>query len=104
MVPPQETPYPGSNLFSLASGGAIFVRDPHQKIVHEQLNGGELAPFTEQDWDLILPLSGENERLFGISIEDHLLTVEGHKRTPEQVFRTVHPLKKTILTGSEEWE
>ncbi len=27
-VVPQETPYPGSNLFSLASGGAIFVRDP----------------------------------------------------------------------------
>ena len=30
---PQETPYPGSNLFSLASGGAIFVRDPHHQLV-----------------------------------------------------------------------
>jgi glutamate synthase domain-containing protein 3 len=29
----QVTPYPGSNLFSLASGGAIFVRDPQKKIV-----------------------------------------------------------------------
>ena len=37
---PQETPYPGSNLFSLASGGAIFVRDPDHKIIPEQLNGG----------------------------------------------------------------
>ena len=27
-VVPQATPYPGSNLFSLASGGAIYVRDP----------------------------------------------------------------------------
>jgi glutamate synthase domain-containing protein 3 len=33
-----ESPYPGSNLFSLASGGAIFVRDPHHKLVTEQLN------------------------------------------------------------------
>src|SRR3972149_5813442 len=24
----QATPFPGSNLFSLASGGAIYVRDP----------------------------------------------------------------------------
>jgi glutamate synthase domain-containing protein 3 len=35
-VVPQETPYPGSNLFSLASGGAIFLRDPFHKIVPEQ--------------------------------------------------------------------
>ena len=25
----QETPYPGSNLFSLASGGAVYMRDPY---------------------------------------------------------------------------
>ncbi len=25
-----DEPYPGSNIFSLASGGAIYVRDPHQ--------------------------------------------------------------------------
>jgi len=39
-VVPQESPYPGSNLFSLASGGAIYIRDPHHKLVPEQLNGG----------------------------------------------------------------
>ena len=33
-----ETPYPGSNLFSLASGGAIYVRDPHNKL-SESTNG-----------------------------------------------------------------
>jgi len=38
---PLEIPYPGSNIFSLASGGAIFVRDPHKTIVPEQLNGGQ---------------------------------------------------------------
>ena len=101
---PLETPYPGSNLFSLASGGAIFVRDPYRQIIPEQLNGGELGPFTERDWQLIRPYLEENERLFGISIEDHLLAVDGQPRTPDQVYRTVHPVKKTILTGSEEWE
>ncbi|MBI5583855.1 MAG: glutamate synthase [Deltaproteobacteria bacterium] len=103
-VRPQETPYPGANLFSLASGGAIFVRDPRQQIQPEQLNGGELAPFTARDWELIRPYLEENERLFGISIDEHLLTVDGHQLNPDQVYRTVQPLKKTILTGSEEWE
>ena len=101
---PQETPYPGSNLFSLASGGAIFVRDPDQKIIPEQLNGGELAPFTDKDWELIRPYLEENERLFGIAIQEHLLTVAGEVKSPAQVYRTVQPLKRTVLTGSEEWE
>jgi glutamate synthase domain-containing protein 1/glutamate synthase domain-containing protein 3 len=102
---PQETPYPGANLFSLASGGAIYIRDPHQKIVAEQLNGGEIVPFSEEDWQLILPYLKENERLFGISIEDHLLTVNGQRQTPSQVFRTVQPAKQTVLaSGLDEWE
>lgn len=101
---PQETPYPGSNLFSLASGGAIFVRDPDHKIIPEQLNGGELAPFTDKDWELIRPYLEENERLFGIAIKEDLLTVAGEVKTPAQVYRTVQPLKRTVLTGSEEWE
>ena len=103
-VQPQATPYPGANLFSLASGGALFVRDPHHQIIPEQLNGGELASFSDRDWELIRPYLEENERLFGISIEDHLLTVDGQIRTPGAVYRTVQPLKKTIITGSEEWE
>jgi glutamate synthase domain-containing protein 1/glutamate synthase domain-containing protein 3 len=101
---PQVTPYPGSNLFSLASGGAIFVRDPDQRIIPEQLNGGELAPFTDKDWELIRPYLEENERLFGIAIEGDLLTVAGELKSPTQVYRTVQPLKRTVLTGSEEWE
>jgi glutamate synthase domain-containing protein 1/glutamate synthase domain-containing protein 3 len=104
-IVPQETPYPGSNLFSLASGGAIFIRDPYQKIVDEQLNGGAIYPFSEEDWQLILPYLQENERLFGISIEGHLLNVDGQKRAPGEVFRTVRPAKaKPPTDGLEEWE
>jgi glutamate synthase domain-containing protein 1/glutamate synthase domain-containing protein 3 len=108
---PLETPYPGSNIFSLASGGAIFVRDPHQTIVPEQLNGGQISPFTETDWNLILPYLKENERLFGISIEDHLLMVDGKKRSPGEVYRTIGAVKLSVLAGgntamvmNEEWE
>ncbi len=98
-VIPQETPYPGSNLFSLASGGAIFVRDPHKKIVPEQLNGGEILPFSERDWELIFPYLKENERLFGISIDDHLLTVDGKKMRPEEIYRTISAVKISVLSS-----
>src|SRR4030042_496199 len=64
-----DSPYPGSNIFSLASGGAIYVRDPHRKLVDEQLNGGEFAEITDADWKLIRPYLEENERLFAITVE-----------------------------------
>ena len=41
-------PYPGSNLLSLASGGAIYVRDPHRTLVDEQLNGGAYRPLARR--------------------------------------------------------
>jgi glutamate synthase domain-containing protein 1/glutamate synthase domain-containing protein 3 len=101
----QRTPYPGSNLFSLASGGAIYIRDPYQQVVEEQLNGGELVDLTEADWNLILPYLQENERLFGISVEHDLLFVDGHQRQPDQVYRKVQPVKLAVLTKVEEsWE
>jgi hypothetical protein len=102
---PQRTPYPGSNLFSLASGGALYIRDPYQQVVDEQLNGGEIVPLTAADWNLILPYLQENERLFGISIENDLLWVDGHRRHPDQVYRKVQPVKLAILTKIEDsWE
>jgi len=106
-VTPQEIPYPGSNLFSLASGGALFIRDPRHHIVLEQLNGGQIFPFTNRDWLLILPYLKENERLFGITIDD-LLTVDGVKRKPEEVYRTIGAVKLSVLSASafamnEEW-
>ena len=108
-VVPLEIPYPGSNIFSLASGGAIFVRDPHQTIVQEQLNGGQILPFRKKDWKLILPYLKENERLFGIAI-DALLTVDGRLCKPEEVYRTIGAVKLSVLAGTaaiamnEEWE
>ena len=109
-VIPLDAPYPGSNLFSLASGGAIFVRDPHNKLVAEQLNGGEFSAFTERDWELILPYLRENERLFGISIDEHLLMVDGVRKRPNEVFRRIQAVRLAVLTGKmeqaslEEWE
>ena len=88
---PQPTPYPGSNLFSLASGGAIYIRDPFQTVDEQQLNGGEIVALDGRDWELILPFLKENERLFGISIEDHLLIVDGEKKSPLEVYRKVRP-------------
>lgn len=83
-------PYPGSNMFSLASGGAIFIRDPYRICVDGQLNGGVYLSLTQEDWELILPYIEENERLFGIKIDD-LLTVDGQLQPPEKVYRKVVP-------------
>jgi glutamate synthase domain-containing protein 1/glutamate synthase domain-containing protein 3 len=96
----QAMPFPGSNLFSLASGGAIYVRDPHQRLEKEQLNGGEFALLEEKDWKLILPYLRENERLFGISVEKNLLTVDGKRRRPEEVYRKVGAVKLSVLSAS----
>jgi glutamate synthase domain-containing protein 3 len=101
-VKEMPAPYPGSNLFSLASGGAIYVRDPHRRIVDEQLNGGELVPMSNEDWELILPYLEENERLFGISIEEHLLNAGGRCRPPEDIYRKVRPVKLAVLTEIED--
>jgi glutamate synthase domain-containing protein 1/glutamate synthase domain-containing protein 3 len=105
-VVPLAEPYPGSNLFSLASGGAIYVRDPHQKVVNQQLNGGKFTALTQADWDLILSYLQENERLFEIRIDD-LLTVDGRQCKPEEVYRKVTPValkalaKVAALPGKE---
>jgi glutamate synthase domain-containing protein 1/glutamate synthase domain-containing protein 3 len=98
----QPTPFPGSNLFSLASGGALYVRDPHSRLAKEQLNGGEFAPLSEKDWKLILPYLEENERLFGISVDHDLLTVRGEKRRPEEVYRKVGAVKLSVLAAQQE--
>ncbi len=94
----QRTPYPGSNLFSLASGGAIFVRDPHKKLTNEQLNGGEFTDFTEKDWNLILPYLKKNEQFFDISVEKDLLSVNGLQRDPGEVYRSVRAIKLDVLS------
>ena len=97
----QASPYPGSNLFSLASGGAIYLRDPHNKVVESQLNGGVFSSIGDKDWRLIRGYLEENERLFGIRVED-LLTVDGELRDPHDVYRKVSAVKLSVLSGSEE--
>jgi len=92
----QPLPYPGSNLFSLASGGAIYVRDPRRQLVETQLNGGKFAELNGADWRLILPYLEENERLFGISIERDLLVVDGERRRPREVYRKVMPAAAAV--------
>jgi glutamate synthase domain-containing protein 1 len=100
---PLETPYAGSNIFSLASGGAIFVRDPYKRLADEQLNGGQFNQFSEVDWDLIRPYLEENEKLFGITIRE-LLTVDGKVRRPAEVYRVIGAAKSTVLSASKEEE
>ena len=93
----QPAPYPGSNLFSLASGGAIYLRDPDHRVVDEQLNGGKFTDMTPADWELILPYLQENERLFGVSVENDLLMVRGKPRGYEQVYRKVQAVTLDVL-------
>ena len=92
-----ERPYPGSNLFSLASGGAIYMRDPHGVVVEEQLNGGVFGELSDEDWDLIHPYLLENEKHFGITI-DQLLTVDGVRLAPADVYRKVEAVPLSVLT------
>jgi len=99
-IVPQPTPYPGSNLFSLASGGAIYIRDPHQQVVERQLNGGVFSLLGDKDWRLIRSYLIKNERLFGIRLQD-LLTVDGQVRAPQEVYRKVSAVKLSVLAGSE---
>jgi glutamate synthase domain-containing protein 3 len=97
-----DTPYLGGNLFSLASGGAIYIRDPRYRLVNDQLNGGEFSPLTVEDWDLIRPSLEENESIFGIPIS-RLLTVEGTQRTPAHVYRKIRPAGHKALMPEEAW-
>jgi glutamate synthase domain-containing protein 1/glutamate synthase domain-containing protein 3 len=98
-IVPQPAPYPGGNLFSLASGGAIYVRDPYRLVVESQLNGGKLVSLTNADWALIHPYLEENERLFGIQVQT-LLTVDDSLKRPEEVYRKVAAIRQGALNSS----
>lgn len=97
-----ETPYPGGNLFSLASGGAIYVRDPERKLTDDQLNGGEYAALSPEDWDAARPYLEENEAYFGISVRS-LLTVRGKELSPAEVYRKIRPSGHKALLPEEGW-
>lgn len=93
---PLHLPYPGSNLFSLASGGALYIRDPHQTVIPQQLNGGRIVGLSRADWALIKPYLVENERLFRVKL-DQLLTVDGTRLPPSRVYRKIMPIQSAIL-------
>lgn len=93
-------PYPGGNLFSLASGGAIYIRDPRKSVGEDQLNGGRISRLTEADWRLVLPYLRENERLFGIPVEGFLLRVDGVSKAPEEVYRKIEAVPLVTLAGA----
>ena len=95
-----ETPYPGGNLFSLASGGAIYIRDPTGSVGVDQLNGGQLSSMTEYDWNLILPYLEENQRLFGVDIQG-LLRVSSELRQHSGVYRKIEapPIRPLATHG-----
>ena len=96
-----ETPYPGGNLFSLASGGAIYLRDPKRKVGLDQLNGGQLTTVESSDWKLILPYLQENERLFNVKVEE-LLRIEGQAANPSIAYRKVEAIPlKALATLNE---
>jgi len=97
-----DTPYPGGNLFSLASGGALFLRDPHARVGADQLNGGIFADFQAEHWALVRPMLEENERLFGIPVS-RLLNVDGELQAPERVYRVVLPAGHKALQPEEAW-
>lgn len=97
-----ETPYPGGNLFSLASGGAIYLRDPDKVVSEDQLNGGEFYSFTPADWELIKPYLETNARLFNIPL-DYLLEVDGVVQSPEKVYRKISPSSVRALQAEESW-
>jgi glutamate synthase domain-containing protein 3 len=95
-------PYPGGNLFSLASGGAVYVRDPRGCLGDDQLNGGEFAPFTLGDWEAVRPMLEENERLFGIPVS-RLLSLEGAPLRPGDAYRKIRPSGHKALMPEEAW-
>jgi len=97
-----DTPYPGGNLFSLASGGAIYVRDPRGRVSPAQLNGGEFVPLAPEDWALIEPYLETNARHFGIPVA-RLLEVDGRAAPPERVYRKIRPRAHKALQAEEAW-
>jgi glutamate synthase domain-containing protein 1/glutamate synthase domain-containing protein 3 len=97
-----ETPYPGGSLFSLASGGAIYIRDPYNKVTTYQLNGGEFTEVTDRDWAVIQHYLKENEQLFAIPLV-RLLEVEGRVLSPREVYRKIRPSAIQVLQAEEAW-
>ncbi len=95
-------PYPGGNLFSLASGGAIYIRDPRDEVREDQLNGGMFTSMTKQDEDLIIPYLQENERIFDIPLQ-RLLTKNDHHCSFQEAYRKIIPRPTHLVDPEAAW-
>ncbi len=95
-IEPLKEPYPGGNLLSLASGGAVYIRDPGKKVTEKQLNGGIIEPITASDWRVMEQLLVKNEEFFGIRIRD-LLIVDGVEKKAEEVYRKILPAESEVF-------
>jgi glutamate synthase domain-containing protein 1/glutamate synthase domain-containing protein 3 len=96
------TPYPGGNLFSLSSGGAIYMRDPEHLVGKDQLNGGRFMELDQRDWGVIQPYLEENERLFGIRIAEGLLRKGESVSDWSEAYRKIEAVKLEALTTAED--
>ncbi len=65
-----------------------------------QLNGATFVPFKQADFHVILPYLLTNQELFGISIRDDLLMVDGVLKWSKEVFRKV---VASPATGKLDW-
>jgi glutamate synthase domain-containing protein 3 len=92
------SPFPGGNLFSLASGGAIYLRDPEKLVEEDQLNGGRFRKPDQQDWNVIRPYLETNERLFGIKVESELLRRGDLPLDWSQAYRKIEAVPLEALT------
>lgn len=68
----------------------------------DRLNGGEFVPFDDRHWKLIAPLLEENERLLGIPL-DWILSLDGQRRAPEDIYRMILPARLKALQPEEAW-
>jgi glutamate synthase domain-containing protein 1/glutamate synthase domain-containing protein 3 len=96
-----QTPYPGGNLFSLASGGAIYLRDSDQHVGDDQLNGGRFTELSQRDWDIIRTYLEENERLFGIKLAEELLRKNGSAIDWSRAYRKIEAIELEALTMTQ---
>jgi len=89
-------------LFSLSSGGAIYLRDPYKRVSDSQLNGGGFTDLSEEDWALVKDMLIENEKHFDIPLA-RLLTVDGEVKAPAEIYRKIIPLKNKALSVEDAW-
>lgn len=92
-----EDPYPGSNLFSLASGGAIYIRDPFKRIGINQLNGGQLKPVSSEDRKILEKFLKRNKTYFGFDLNKRVLETP-MDFNPLAIYRKIEPIRLEVLS------